>query len=166
MSPPLGPAAPATHIFNCARRRSSIEISPASNTRDAHFRKARQYRERCAAQQKRCFLPPSTRNLNGQPHQIHVASASVLIAPRPVQHPRRSYVSGSVACRQAVLRLHRAIILPAARDRAAPLGGRAHLFLAWSKPAAHQGFREPSRDLTTFATPASIQLALRRLARA
>ncbi len=33
-------------------------MRPASNTRDAHVRSARQKRERCAAQQKRCRFPP------------------------------------------------------------------------------------------------------------
>ena len=31
-------------------------------------------------QQKRCLLPPSTRKLSGQPHQIHFASCSIFIA--------------------------------------------------------------------------------------
>ena len=47
-----------------------------------------------------------------------------------------------------------------------PLGGRAHLLLVRTKPAARQGLREPRRTVATFATLASIELALRRLARA
>ena len=77
---------------------------------------------------------PDTRCLTFRSHRA---------APRST--PRRKYVLvGSMSASRASA--PRAMILPAARDRAAPLGGRAHLFLVWSKPAAHQGFREPSRN--------------------
>jgi hypothetical protein len=45
-------------------------------------------------------------------------------------------------------------------------GGRAHLLLVRTQPVSCQGFREPHGNLATFVTLASIQLALRRLARA
>src|SRR6516164_6565074 len=48
----------------------------------------------------------------------------------------------------------------------APLGSRAYLLLVRTQSAACQGFREPRETLATFVTLASIQLALRRLARA
>jgi hypothetical protein len=48
---------------------------------------------------------------------------------------------------------------------AAPLVERT-LLLVRAKPVCRQGFREPCRTLATFVTLASIQLALRRLARA
>ena len=45
-------------------------------------------------------------------------------------------------------------------------GGRADRLLVRTKPGSGQGLREPCRNLATFVTLASIQLALRRLARA
>ena len=44
---------------------------------------------------------------------------------------------------------------------AAALGGRAHLLLAWTKPASFENIAE---TLASFVTLASVQLALRRLA--
>ena len=43
-------------------------------------------------------------------------------------------------------------------------GGRADRLLVRTKPGSGQGLREPCRNLATFVTLASIQLALRRLA--
>src|SRR6516165_5815663 len=103
---------------------------------------------------------------------------------QPTEIPRQSHRSGIIERSFALswsplttypdpIPLQRLVLRPRQTIRSvvvagptAPLGSRAYLLLVRTQSAACQGFREPRETLATFVTLASIQLALRRLARA
>ena len=78
---------------------------------------------------------------------------------------------GRFAAVAKVPRLRRAIVkrsdaMKGLRRPAAPLGGRAHSLLVRRNRRLARDFENLAETLATFVTLASIQLALRRLARA